>query len=178
MVYTHQLHSDGKSWCMFISYVLFFYVSIDLLNVFVCSIIRILKLGCLSFDTGFHFCILHGYHHHVTSYWNVIYLLCLFIWDRTIKTINNTVINSLNISSTFFFQIFPFSDVPWYSDSEWNNVKGQLSTIDRHYGHVHSVIHSIGTHQIHHLFTKVPHYHLGEIVISKRSYFSKSNITF
>lgn len=53
-------------------------------------------------------------------------------------------------------------DVPWYSDSEWNNVKGQLSTIDRHYGHVHSVIHSIGTHQIHHLFTKVPHYHLEE----------------
>lgn len=53
------------------------------------------------------------------------------------------------------------SDVPWYADSEWNNVKGQLSTVDRHYGHVHSVIHSIGTHQIHHLFTKVPHYHLG-----------------
>jgi omega-3 fatty acid desaturase (delta-15 desaturase) len=53
-------------------------------------------------------------------------------------------------------------DVPWYADSEWNNVKGQLSTVDRHYGHVHSVIHSIGTHQIHHLFTKVPHYHLEE----------------
>ena len=56
---------------------------------------------------------------------------------------------------------FIYSDVPWYSDSEWNNVKGQLSTIDRNYGLVHSVIHSIGTHQIHHLFTKVPHYHLG-----------------
>nr|ATV93531.1 omega-3 desaturase-like 1 [Adineta vaga] len=53
-------------------------------------------------------------------------------------------------------------DVPWYADSEWNNVKGQLSTVDRHYGHAHSVIHSIGTHQIHHLFTKVPHYHLEE----------------
>jgi omega-3 fatty acid desaturase (delta-15 desaturase) len=60
---------------------------------------------------------------------------------------------------TIFF--FLYSDVPWYADSEWNNVKGQLSTVDRHYGHVHSVIHSIGTHQIHHLFTKVPHYHLG-----------------
>jgi omega-3 fatty acid desaturase (delta-15 desaturase) len=53
-------------------------------------------------------------------------------------------------------------DVPWYADSEWNNVKGQLSTVDRNYGPVHSVIHSIGTHQIHHLFTKVPHYHLEE----------------
>ncbi|CAF4525097.1 unnamed protein product, partial [Rotaria magnacalcarata] len=51
-------------------------------------------------------------------------------------------------------------DVPWYADSEWNNVKGQLSTVDRDYGHVHSIIHSIGTHQIHHLFTKVPHYYL------------------
>jgi len=53
-------------------------------------------------------------------------------------------------------------DLPWYADSEWNNVKGQLSTVDRHYGHVHTVLHSIGTHQIHHLFTKVPHYHLEE----------------
>ncbi|CAF1337518.1 unnamed protein product [Rotaria magnacalcarata] len=53
-------------------------------------------------------------------------------------------------------------DVPWYADSEWNNVKGQLSTVDRDYGHVHSIIHSIGTHQIHHLFTKVPHYYLEE----------------
>jgi omega-3 fatty acid desaturase (delta-15 desaturase) len=56
-------------------------------------------------------------------------------------------------------------DVPWYADSEWNNVKGQLSTVDRDYGHVHSVIHSIGTHQIHHLFTKVPHYHLEEATV-------------
>jgi len=62
-------------------------------------------------------------------------------------------------------------DIPWYADSEWNNVKGQLSTIDRHYGHVHSVIHSIGTHQIHHLFTKVPHYHLEEATLHFRKAF-------
>ncbi len=69
--------------------------------------------------------------------------------------------------------IYLYSDVPWYADSEWNNVKGQLSTVDRHYGHVHSVIHSIGTHQIHHLFTKVPHYHLGmnRLNIDRRFYF-------
>ncbi|CAF0898882.1 unnamed protein product [Didymodactylos carnosus] len=53
-------------------------------------------------------------------------------------------------------------DVPWYSGDEWNYVRGQLSTIDRNYGHVHSIIHSAGTHQIHHLFTKVPHYHSEE----------------
>ncbi|CAF2413970.1 unnamed protein product [Rotaria sp. Silwood2] len=62
-------------------------------------------------------------------------------------------------------------DVPWYADSEWNNVKGQLSTVDRHYGCVHSVIHSIGTHQIHHLFTKVPHYHLEEATVHFRKAF-------
>jgi len=62
-------------------------------------------------------------------------------------------------------------DVPWYADSEWNNVKGQLSTVDRHYGHVHTVLHSIGTHQIHHLFTKVPHYHLEEATVHFRKAF-------
>jgi omega-3 fatty acid desaturase (delta-15 desaturase) len=62
-------------------------------------------------------------------------------------------------------------DVPWYSDAEWSNIKGQLSTVDRHYGHVHSVIHSIGTHQIHHLFTKVPHYRLEEATASFRKAF-------
>ncbi|CAF3783767.1 unnamed protein product [Rotaria sordida] len=62
-------------------------------------------------------------------------------------------------------------DIPWYADSEWNNVKGQLSTIDRNYGYVHSVLHSIGTHQIHHLFTKVPHYHLEEATIHFRKAF-------
>ncbi|CAG5116500.1 unnamed protein product [Candidula unifasciata] len=50
--------------------------------------------------------------------------------------------------------------VPWYGDSVWNNVRGQLSTVDRSYGWCHYLIHNIGTHQIHHLFPKIPHYHL------------------
>ena len=51
-------------------------------------------------------------------------------------------------------------EIGWYPTEEWNYVKGQLSTVDRHYGLVHGVIHNIGTHQIHHLFTSVPHYNL------------------
>uniref|UniRef100_A0AB38ZLR4 Omegax a desaturase n=1 Tax=Sinonovacula constricta TaxID=98310 RepID=A0AB38ZLR4_SINCO len=51
---------------------------------------------------------------------------------------------------------------PWYSDDSWNYVKGQLSSVDRRYGWAHDVIHNIGTHQIHHLFSKIPHYHLEE----------------
>ena len=50
--------------------------------------------------------------------------------------------------------------VPWYADGQWSNVLGQLSTVDRDYGWAHHLTHHIGTHQIHHLFTKVPHYHL------------------
>ncbi len=105
-----------------------------------CDLFWFYFFTCLSSYTGVYFRMLYGYHHYPTSYRNVIDLTSSFILN-------------------FFFHIS--RDVPWYADSEWNNVKGQLSTVDRHYGHVHSVIHSIGTHQIHHLFTKVPHYHLG-----------------
>ncbi|XP_040566043.1 sn-1 acyl-lipid omega-3 desaturase (ferredoxin) isoform X1 [Lepeophtheirus salmonis] len=52
--------------------------------------------------------------------------------------------------------------VPWYSDEHWDFVKGNLSSVDRHYGWAHSLTHNIGTHQIHHLFIKIPHYHLEE----------------
>jgi len=51
-------------------------------------------------------------------------------------------------------------NLPWFADSEWDFVRGQLSTVDRHYGIVHNVIHSIGTHQMHHMFTLIPHYRL------------------
>jgi len=51
-------------------------------------------------------------------------------------------------------------NLPWFADSEWDYVRGQLSTVDRHYGIVHHVIHSIGTHQMHHMFSLIPHYHL------------------
>jgi len=52
--------------------------------------------------------------------------------------------------------------VAWYPDSEWNYVKGNLSSVDRNYGLFHGLTHNIGTHQIHHLFPAIPHYHLLE----------------
>jgi len=52
--------------------------------------------------------------------------------------------------------------VPWYSEENWDYVRGQLSSVDRHYGWAHHLTHNIGSHQIHHLFSKVPHYHLEE----------------
>jgi len=53
-------------------------------------------------------------------------------------------------------------NVPWYGDSEWNYVLGNLSSVDRNYGIIHNITHNIGTHQIHHLFPIIPHYNLEE----------------
>ena len=54
-------------------------------------------------------------------------------------------------------------DAPWYGNTEWTYVKGNLSSIDRSYGYgINNIIHNIGTHQIHHLFPKIPHYKLVE----------------
>ncbi|XP_035827452.1 omega-6 fatty acid desaturase, endoplasmic reticulum [Aplysia californica] len=64
-------------------------------------------------------------------------------------------------------------DIPWYSQDLWDNVRGQLSSVDRSYGWCHYIIHSIGTHQVHHLFTKVPHYHLEEATAAFRKAFPK-----
>jgi len=51
-------------------------------------------------------------------------------------------------------------DVPWYSNEEWTFLKGNMSTVDRDYGIVEDVHHNIGSHMVHHLFFKIPHYHL------------------
>ena len=63
--------------------------------------------------------------------------------------------------------------VLWYSDDEWTNVRGQLSSVDRHYGWAHELTHNIGTHQIHHLFSKIPHYHLEEATRHFRAAYPK-----
>jgi omega-3 fatty acid desaturase (delta-15 desaturase) len=54
------------------------------------------------------------------------------------------------------------SGVVWYNDSNWTYVKGNLNSIDRDYGILHWITHSIGTHQVHHLFPAIPHYYLVE----------------
>jgi len=51
-------------------------------------------------------------------------------------------------------------DVPWFRGENWNFVKGALSTIDRNYGVVEDIHHNIGTHVVHHLFSRIPHYNL------------------
>lgn len=53
-------------------------------------------------------------------------------------------------------------EVPWYRGKAWDYVKGALSTVDRKYGIFEPIHHNIGTHTVHHLFPKIPHYHLLE----------------
>lgn len=43
--------------------------------------------------------------------------------------------------------------------------------MDRDYGIVHELIHNIGTHQMHHMFTRIPHYHLEEASAAFRKAF-------
>ncbi len=52
---------------------------------------------------------------------------------------------------------------PWYTNEEWNYLKGALSSVDRDYGIiVNNLSHNINLHQIHHIFPIIPHYHLEE----------------
>ncbi|KAJ4822573.1 Omega-6 fatty acid desaturase, endoplasmic reticulum [Turnera subulata] len=53
-----------------------------------------------------------------------------------------------------------FPDLPHYDSSEWDWLKGALSTVDRDYGILNKVFHNItDTHVAHHLFNSIPHYH-------------------
>jgi len=50
--------------------------------------------------------------------------------------------------------------VPWYRGEEWSYLRGGLSTLDRDFGIFNKIHHDIGTHVLHHLFERMPHYNL------------------
>uniref|UniRef100_A0A1D1YEF5 Omega-6 fatty acid desaturase, endoplasmic reticulum isozyme 2 n=1 Tax=Anthurium amnicola TaxID=1678845 RepID=A0A1D1YEF5_9ARAE len=50
--------------------------------------------------------------------------------------------------------------LPHYDSSEWEWLRGALSTVDRDFGFLNGVFHHVAdTHVLHHLFSTVPHYH-------------------
>ncbi|KAF4380612.1 hypothetical protein F8388_009746 [Cannabis sativa] len=56
------------------------------------------------------------------------------------------------------------SSLPHYDSSEWDWLKGALSTIDRNYGSILNRVfhHLTDAHVAHHLFATIPHYHANE----------------
>jgi omega-6 fatty acid desaturase (delta-12 desaturase) len=56
------------------------------------------------------------------------------------------------------------ADTPHYDGDDWSYVRGAFCSIDRPYGRVVDTLHHrIGsTHAVHHLFSRVPHYHAAE----------------
>ncbi|KAJ4822576.1 Delta(12) fatty acid desaturase [Turnera subulata] len=66
--------------------------------------------------------------------------------------------NGMIVLITFLHHCHP--DLPHYDSSEWDWLKGALSTVDRDYGILNKVFHNItDTHVAHHLFNSIPHYH-------------------
>ncbi|XP_062017651.1 delta(12)-acyl-lipid-desaturase-like [Rosa rugosa] len=57
--------------------------------------------------------------------------------------------------------------LPHYDTSEWDWLRGALSTVDRDYGVLNKVFHNItDTHVVHHLFSTMPHYNAMEATIA------------
>ncbi|XP_078165584.1 delta(12)-fatty-acid desaturase FAD2-like [Carex rostrata] len=54
-------------------------------------------------------------------------------------------------------------DLPHYDSTEWDWLRGALSTVDRDYRFFNKLFHnSTDTHVVHHLFPTIPHYHAVE----------------
>lgn len=71
------------------------------------------------------------------------------------------VVNGFLVLITYLQHTHP--SLPHYDSSEWEWLRGALSTIDRDYGILNTVFHNItDTHIAHHLFSTMPHYHAME----------------
>nr|GEV91345.1 delta(12) fatty acid desaturase DES8.11-like [Tanacetum cinerariifolium] len=70
------------------------------------------------------------------------------------------------------FLIFTFGQhihlsLPHYDSTNWDWLRGALSTVDRDYGIFNDVHHNITcAHVVHHLFSSIPHYHLMEATMA------------
>ncbi|VFQ59288.1 unnamed protein product [Cuscuta campestris] len=71
------------------------------------------------------------------------------------------VVNGFLVLITYLQHTHPA--LPHYDSTEWDWLRGALSTVDRDYGILNKVFHNItDTHVAHHLFSTMPHYHAME----------------
>lgn len=93
-----------------------------------------------------------------------IYRLVLakgFTWVVCVYGIPLLVVNAFLVLITYLQHTHP--SLPHYDSSEWDWLRGALSTMDRDYGILNKVFHNItDTHITHHLFSTMPHYHAME----------------
>ncbi|KAK9707241.1 hypothetical protein RND81_07G182800 [Saponaria officinalis] len=93
----------------------------------------------------YRFAIAHGF----------VHMICMY-------GIPLVVVNMFVVLVTYLHHTHP--SVPYYDSSEWNWLRGALSTIDRDYGTIMNKIfhHCTDAHVIHHLFASMPHYNARE----------------
>nr|WQH19951.1 delta12 fatty acid desaturase [Bemisia tabaci] len=83
------------------------------------------------------------------------------LWVVAIYGVPLWLTNAWLVTVTYLHHTHP--SLPHYDSSEWDWLRGALSTVDRDYGILNHVFHHItDTHVVHHLFTTLPHYHATE----------------
>ncbi|XP_056682747.1 omega-6 fatty acid desaturase, endoplasmic reticulum isozyme 2-like isoform X1 [Spinacia oleracea] len=83
------------------------------------------------------------------------------VWVVCIYGVPLLVVNGFLVTITYLQHTHPA--LPHYDSSEWDWLKGALSTMDRDYGVLNKVFHNItDTHVAHHLFSTMPHYNAME----------------
>lgn len=84
-----------------------------------------------------------------------------FIWLIKVYAVPLLIVNGFLVLITFLQHTHP--SLPHYADSEWEWLRGALSTVDRDYGVLNKVFHHItDTHVAHHVFSTMPFYHATE----------------
>ena len=82
-------------------------------------------------------------------------------WVLCIYGVPLLIVNGFLVLITWLQHTHPA--LPHYDSSEWDWLRGALSTMDRDYGILNRVFHNItDTHVAHHLFSTMPHYHAME----------------
>ncbi|GAU37529.1 hypothetical protein TSUD_21350 [Trifolium subterraneum] len=82
-------------------------------------------------------------------------------WVICVYGIPLLVVNGFLVLITYLQHTHPA--LPHYDSTEWDWMRGALSTVDRDYGILNKVFHNItDTHVVHHMFSTMPHYHAME----------------
>lgn len=86
-----------------------------------------------------------------------------FSWVIKVYAIPLLIVNAFLVLITYLQHTHPA--LPHYDGSEWEWIRGALSTVDGDYGMLNHVFHHItDTHVTHHLFSTIPHYHAVEAI--------------